>query len=514
MKKHFLLINLVLLSFILKAQNTYNILFDSPQSDEVGWFVYNDKQNDQQIVLLSYECYNDEPDCAGRQFVYTITNEGDTIRWPFADRRNDTMFSINNLVSDENGDYFAVGLGWTKDSTGSTKNAFDYITKWDNTHNLIWENLHNRPEEYNPITATTHFKIMELMNGNYLVGMTVETIVPFDISYYLLEFSPDEGTILKEKVIHLGGNSFIQSLTYNFDSSAIMLHSGRTYMPECERHTEGIIFLNASTYDTIGTYCYNRDNDDPQKYWCVSQPYNAKFNKEGKLIVAGTGSCTNMIEGTFDHYLFAYEYDSNFQLSNRKFLTDKDIRIDAAWYESLDINENDEILLVGNHDRQIGPWCSINSYIYIAKLDKNLELLNERYIGGDAYYTVYSMAATSDGGIVATGTRFDYLVNDYERDAFIIKTDGGLWLDIPQVNEENVHRALVYPNPGSDELNIRTTVSESIFRLYNLNGALLIEQPVNALITTIITSSLPQGAYWWTLTQHGQLADKGKWIKY
>lgn len=513
MNKYFLIIFVLLNCNKIFSQSSYSLLFNSSEFDEVIRFVYDDKPNNEQIVLLNYECEGFDSVCITRQKIYSISNYGDTMQWPFADRRNDTTFLVNRVIRDQNGDYFMTGLGYSE-NTGPLRKAFDYYAKWNSTHEIIWEKFHIRPPDFNPFMASENIKILELINGNYLVGMTVTTVDSImDIRYYFVEVSPLDGIVIKEKVLDFGGFSYLQSLTYNLDSTKIMLHSGSAYMNECNRNTEGAILLDPVTYDTLGTYCYNRDDDDPLKYWCVVLPYNAKISKDGTLIVAGTGRCINTTNKFVEHYLFAYKYDASFNLLSRKFLTNQDTIIDASWLESLDINDNNEILLVGNHDRQIGPWSSHYSYIYLAKLDQNLALVSERYLGGDAYYTAYSMSATSDGGIVVAGTRFDYMVNDFERDAFVLKTDAGLWVDTPELLEEDIHRALVYPNPGKSELSIRTTVKQAVFRLFDISNRLLLEQPIDELITTVNTRSFQAGTYTWTITKAGQVCDRGIWIK-
>jgi len=513
MYRNVLIIILLISCNKLFSQSSYSLLFNSSEFDEVIRFVYDDKPNNEQIVLLDYECEGFDSVCITRQKIYSISNYGDTMQWPFADRRNDTTFLVNRVIRDQNGDYFMTGLGYSENN-GPLRKVFDYYTKWNSNHEIIWEKFHIRPPDFNPFMASENIKILELINGNYLVGMTVTTVDSImDIRYYFVEVSRLDGIVIKEKVLDFGGFSYLQSLTYNLDSTKIMLHSGSAYMKECNRNTEGAIFLDPVTYDTLGTYCYNRDDDDPLKYWCVVLPYNAKISSDGTLIVAGTGRCINTTNKFVEHYLFAYKYDASFNLLSRKFLTNQDTIIDASWLESLDINDNNEILLVGNHDRQIGPWSSHYSYIYLAKLDQNLALVSERYLGGDAYYTAYSMSATSDGGIVVAGTRFDYMVNDFERDAFVMKTDAGLWVGEQENSIIPLHSAIAYPNPGNTQLSVRTTEYPSVFEMFDVFGNLQLIQQVNQLNTIINTSKLNDGLFTWVLKKNKIIIDKGKWIK-
>lgn len=509
--KHIFFIVLLHLSLFLNAQYSYDILFQNT-TDEITYFVCHDIINDEQIVLMSNDCNDGDTNCISQRLIYRITNSGDTLQLPFADKRNDTLFSIGNIIIEQNGDYFLTGNGWLEDSLGKPQNAFDYNIKWNNNEEILWENIHERPEQFGGFSISDFFKILKLSNGNYLVGKTISSGSPLRPYYYFIEVDAIAGNIVKEKLMPFTGG-YLQGLTYTIDSSEIILHSGRTYNNECNRNTEGAIILDASTYDSLSSFCYNRDDDDLEQYWCVATPYNAKLSPNGKLIVAGTGDCLNVPEGQNEDYLFIDQYDSEFNLLKRVFHTDKDTLFDAGWMESLDINSNNEILIAGNHDRGLGIFVNHYSWIYLAKFDEDLNLLDERYLGGDAAYIVYSMAATSDGGIVVSGSRYDYLVNNNERDAFIIKTDGGLWVNQNEYSEIPVHSAIVYPNPGALKLSLRTTEYPSLFKLYDLNGKVIITKRIEDHLTQIETDFIAMGYYTWTLNTNERIIDKGKWIK-
>ena len=515
MRTTILSVFLCLASIIAYPQTSYDILFSSSEHDEVGLFVLNDQFNNEQILSMYYECnlWDTVTPCTIRQFIYRIGISGDTIRWPFNDVRGDTTFMIEKIIKDPEGNYLWIGYGYD-DYVGNRKKAFDYFAKWDSNYELIWETTHQRPSEFDPYMTTLCTHVLPLQNGNYLVGTSVTTVTTIEnIEYYLMEVDFLNGNVLKEKIHNLWGYCYLMGLTYGFDSSEIMLHSASIYMNECNRSTPGIVYLDTETYDTIRTYCYNRDDDDPEKYWCVHLPYNAALYDNNTLIVAGTGDCTDLYGTDWPQHLFIYKYDSTMNLVERRFLTDQDTVIDAAWIDNLDINDNNEILVVGNHNRQTGTYVSKYDYIYVAKLDVNLQLIAERYIGGDAYYTAWSMAATNDGGVVITGTRYDYLVNDSEFDAFIIKTTGDLWVSQHENSNIPIHAAIVYPNPGDDNFTIRTTEYPSVLEIYNSTGVLVIVNKIDRLITQINTSQYKTGLYNWILKQDNRIIDSGKWIK-
>lgn len=510
-RKQLLLILFMLLASMLHAQYSYEFLLETSY-DDIFWFVYDDKTSNEQILLYTKGCDESDTNCISRRIIYTLTNDGDTIRWPFVDRRDDTLFSINNLIREANGDYFLTGIGWTKDSTGRPYNAFDYHTMWNADHEMLWEKIQQRPPIFDGRTYSSKFNLIKLISGNYLVGKTILTIEPFRFRYFLEEINPENGEVVKEKLMPFHSGE-MESLTYSIDSSEIILHTGTTYYRECKRNTDGAVFLDLDTYDTLRSLCYNRDDDDPWKYWCVSAPYDAKIRKDGFLILAGTAHCTTDPQGQSQNYLFVYQYDTSYNLVAKTFLTDRDTIVYGGWYETMDINSNNEICIAGAFNKGLGNWTTRKSWVYLAKLDENLNLISERYLGGDASYEVYSMAATLDGGMVVAGTRYDYLVNNYERDAFVIKTDGGLWVGQPESSSIPVHLALVYPNPGNEQFSIRTTEYPSVVEIYDVYGNLQIVQQIDQIISIVNTSNLSPGLFTWVLKTDNIIIDKGKWIK-
>jgi hypothetical protein len=67
-------------------------------------------------------------------------------------------------------------------------------------------------------------------------------------------------------------------------------------------------------------------------------------------------------------------------------------------------------------------------------------LLTEKYIGGDAYYRFCNLTATSDGGLLITAMRYDYLTQDHERDAYIFKFDS---IDLTVGIDENINNKFI-----------------------------------------------------------------------
>ena len=79
--------------------------------------------------------------------------------------------------------------------------------------------------------------------------------------------------------------------------------------------------------------------------------------------------------------------------------------------------------------------------------------------------------------------------------------------------EENQHLSYgVYPNPGSDKLNVVAPIENSIIRIYNLQGQLIMVRPFD-FATEISTEKLSSGIYLWEIWHNTQKQASGKWVK-
>ena len=113
------------------------------------------------------------------------------------------------------------------------------------------------------------------------------------------------------------------------------------------------------------------------------------------------------------------------------------------------------------------------------------------------------------------GNRYDYETQNQERDIFIVKVDSnGLitWTQqIPLAKQES----MVYPNPGTNLLNIKSTCNEMEFELININGQVVIRQMLDNNCSVINAESIKSGIYFYRLIdKKNKTVETGKWIKY
>lgn len=502
-----ILIAVIIVLFVASSfsQNSYKVVFEGPKHETINRIL--SKTQDGFIVNRFHNHPHSRK--AHLSDIYTFDNNdpADTIHWELDFNRPDTALTVGKLYCEPDGEYVILGTGshYTDTDTLIIHSRFNWMMRLDAMKNLIWEKFYPYPDELGEKSTTPYFQSLALSSGNYLIAETVRSdSLHWLLNILLLELST-QGEVVKTKLFDRTISGHVESLSYNFDSSAVLLHKASWELYDCLNGI-GAFILDTANYDTIGRVCYRENGKG------FARPFNVMLNPDGDLIVAGTYDNWSSSQQTF---VGIQRFDTSYQITHEIMLTDPDTTTYAAWVDCVDINEQGEICVAGSFDNALGIFTTHYDLIYLAKLDPELSLISERYIGRDAEYSVFSMVATSDGGIAVGGYQYDYMVNeDNEADPFIIKTDAGLWLDTPQHNEVNVHRALVYPNPGNNELHIRTTVKQAVFCLFNLNGNLLLEESLGQLTTTINTSSLAQGAYWWTVSKQDQVADRGKWIKY
>lgn len=172
---------------------------------------------------------------------------------------------------------------------------------------------------------------------------------------------------------------------------------------------------------------------------------------------------------------------------------------------------------MGSAYRIVGGGRSIDSWFFLNKLDSNLEVQWQKFYGGDANYMLWNLIATQDGGCLMAGTRYDYITQTNLRDIIIIKVDSsGL---VTGIGEEPVgitaHDAVVYPNPGDDNLKVRSgpQITGAVFEMHDMSGKPVAVAVLTGSITEINTRGLPSGTYTYRIVYNNRKVESGKWMK-
>jgi len=186
----------------------------------------------------------------------------------------------------------------------------------------------------------------------------------------------------------------------------------------------------------------------------------------------------------------------------------------VAHYNSLDQHIDGNLILctsmnVKNHfATQQEP-----SYIMLYKFSPDLDIIWQRYIGGDGMYEAYAMRTTPEGGIVVTGCYSDTPpTSSTKKQLFIMQTDGnGLFTSIENEKIKSTE-AILYPNPAGDIVNIEFSqvYQKATLQLLDISGKTLMEKQLNANYQSINISAIPAGTYVYRIFNKEGLDERGK----
>jgi hypothetical protein len=178
-----------------------------------------------------------------------------------------------------------------------------------------------------------------------------------------------------------------------------------------------------------------------------------------------------------------------------------------------------KVFVVGNYNFDPSQWPYQNSptWLQITRLDTNLQIIDHHFYGGDAVYMPWKIIGTSDGGAFLTGNRYDYNVpTERKYHPFALKVNElGLITELPNQPQAKAHDAILYPNPGSEILNIQSgpQINGSQFTLYDMQGRAMRTETITATALKLTTSALPSGTYPWQIVFKNKVIESGKWVK-
>ena len=231
------------------------------------------------------------------------------------------------------------------------------------------------------------------------------------------------------------------------------------------------------------------------------------------------GNGTSYLWGSEESAVFTFDHDFKTidSIYPDTHHMESDTMSDIVQRSGLDYLNPQNIFCV--HD--INFWCSFYfyptcyDYFKVYKIDKALNLKWLYMAGGDANYILFSITATNDGGCFVLGQRYDYMTQDEEWDIFFIKTDSTGLILHKSDNAPALHNAIVFPNPGSDYLSVRSgpQIFGATFELFDLNGRLVKQEIISKQTTSFTTTDLATGTYVWRIIYKNKEVESGKWVK-
>jgi hypothetical protein len=470
-------------------------------------------------------------------FQYTISSPDDQV--------------INQTIENNDGGFVLVGRIYHSE----TGKPGGYIIEIDSVGNVLKEDVLQKDDTISYKLYNIHF----VNNKYYLLGnQTILNPGNFKLWYVKLNLDLE---IEDEKILNIPSNRWIVYMNSILDSDSNFVLTG--YTSRIDTNLNGNISYNNDAYyyklnlsgDSLTSHFYTNDypintafdiieSQDCLKYYSYVSHFTNYFGTPGQKLILNKNLDSLSIDSIpleiFDFYSPTYINPNKILICGSRLAEPPDdyalnvittteagtlidyntfkrdsFRDHPAMYQGVSIN-NTNIYVGGtsNLDYANPFFSTFDSWFHLIKVNPDLSPVWENWYGGDAYYFLYSILATSDGGCLMVGNRYDYEVQEQERDIYVVKVNSDGLIVWTQEIDPGQAMFSIYPNPGKDLIQIKMPSGEFEFELIGLNGQILIRQQVSNQMNLIITSHLKAGIYFYRITdQRNQIISSGKWIK-
>jgi len=387
--------------------------------------------------------------------------------------------------------YFGLGWQWT-DFEGL---FYLWLFEFDDDFNILWERIIDTLD-YSP--AFVQFRHWDQY---YFVGIYIEEIPYFSTFLYR---TTQYGELLKKI-----------SLPYPEEpnSNSILMVSYISRIPG-----SSLFLMNRGFYDLITAvmdddlnYLYTiQPTVFPNKNPGMRFPLDLEFFNDTEFIRSGK---IEKQQSDYRNLLAVKKMDT---------ASRNEAKIRKFGYEGFDFNlgcypgalkalsmHSDYFFIGGWAYGTNDPYPELDNFIMTYAFNYDLDSLWATNIGKDAYYVLYYVSPSPDGGCVLAASRYDWRKGDKKRNAFIVKLPKPDFTSISEA-EKPKSLATIFPNPGSKHFLVQTELTHFTLQLYDLQGQLLLTQQN---IKEVNTKKLPAGCYIYRIVADDGRATNGKWVK-
>jgi len=383
-----------------------------------------------------------------------------------------------------------MGIGFRLGDTQYSR--FTIFLRLDSELNILWQKIYRFIDPY----LGYRYYGLELSNNDFLYACSNLN------KLYLLKLS-SQGDSITSKITMNPEAGDLWGLTYNADSTKVLANTEWAYYNGGDSISSAIE-IDEETLDFTGHWFYPDYFRGPYR----SMPYT-----ENRMLAGGRLQWYHLDEDRVDWLISGYILDSNHNFIHQVHRTNPDTISRAAEIYGIDYVDPSIIYLGGTHNLQ-GLIGQQPSWIYITRLNDTLGVVYEKYLGGDAYYWTKNITASPDGGVLITATVHDIGITYFQHDAMIIKLDANGSITGTTENDSiPISDAIVYPNPGGNQLFVRTALKDCQLLVFDVSGKLMMTKPIQGLVTSVSMEHLPAGHYPYIVQQQGNKIISGIWIK-
>ncbi|MFP4470923.1 MAG: T9SS type A sorting domain-containing protein [Bacteroidales bacterium] len=279
-----------------------------------------------------------------------------------------------------------------------------------------------------------------------------------DFAFY--KFNPLGDTLLSRYYSYIH-SEFTYELTKVPNSDDLMLIERATLY---NNHIELMYLdkdLNILKVNQLWSWEVSLGGDVSCDYWLS----DTEFLVSGRIGIETGGSS--------DHCIGVYRVDTAANFLQELLLNKVDTTDYPAKHNSM-AYANDSTIYIGGFQNIMGFWNTEPSIVELYMIDKDMNLLGYKELGGDYNYELWGIIATQDDGCLLYGTRLD--VPEPKRDIQIwkvLRDDINIITGVSELPAPALEIA-AYPNPVSDKLFVELSGTASwnhnTLCIYNIDG--------------------------------------------
>lgn len=489
MKSFFLFILLLFCELIASSQSKFVMKYGSVR-DEMPFCIKQMGDDYLMGITKKDEPYSYWPETA----IMRINNNGSICKEINFTCTDSNYYFISSLIPINCSQFLAIGGCKSKELYVSQF----WIMKLDTALNVLWEKKYRTAQ---PINGAT--KVTQNAEGNYLIGTTLSTAnQPWQSSLMFLEINENGDSL--QSLYLTNGNPYTTSL---WD---IMWINGQ-YKVFVYGYS-AFINSNYSTQILQLDAGLNLTQIRPG-------PYDIETGMSSMKINDTTYYLTGKVHFYVNHYDVSIAKLSNNEdsLAFNHIGGPNNTADYSGWMRCMSFINNNNIYTGGYINGYGSYYCSnTNRILMLSNFDSLLNCRWTRFYGSDACYTFNTMDATSDGGCIIAGMYCDPANPANQLDMIVIKVDStGLLTNFAENQLSTSYEAIVYPNPGSNFLFIRSgpQIAGAEYRMYDAKGHFIFNLTLSKTLEQRDVGSLFAGLYFWQIIYKGKVIEKGNWLK-
>ena len=490
MNKYFLVVFFLTLTQLSFSQETFFKVYETPTSDEIYDAI---EASDEGILLVGrrFENYNDRG-CKG--LVMKIDKHGEFIKEITQSPAFVVQYAPIDNAKNANDEFLVFGnmKNYEPDyisHISMLKIDLDLnVLELKTTHESMMQEI--VPWKHNFVNDST----LLLVSTRYFSraqGMAIDKIKLPEFESVANYMYGAQGLTLGMDIIYLPSTNGIHAVYFGSEIDGSLIN-----ITQFDMNLNPLVTKKAP-HEMYSTPCITTIDDS--SYYLTGSAYTPH----------GTGSVRASA---------TYRIDQNADAHNGAVFYNHPDTILYCGFGTNTVLQNDTLYVVGLYNLIISPtpWQTEPTWIELTRLDKDLNILDHKFYGGDAVYRPYSIITTADDGVVVSGRVYDYNApGQPKNDAFVLKLNSkGLLTSVPKKDDFSVSESVVYPNPASDVVEIRYSEKYKNARLMlmDISGRLVMERKLLSHQEKVDIRHLNPGTYLYLISNASGLNEAGKLV--